>query len=444
MDAGLDPLPDATLALARAADAILFGAIGSPRNGRSRVHASGPEQAILGLRSELGLFANLRPVAPHPSLRHASPLQDALLDGVNLLLVRELTGGIYFGRQKRQGDDGRRTSAAIPSQRSSALRASPGDWRAARRSQITSVDKANVLETSRLWREVVTRVLSDEFPRSPLEHHAGRFRGHVAADAAREFDVVVTENLFGDILSDEAAMLAGSLGMLPSASLGEGKRGLYEPIHGSAPDIAGRGVANPYGAIGSAALLLRHSLGLDAEASEWKTPSRARSPRASLTRDIASGRGTPVGGYADGRRRRDRAALMSIHHSVTAPCAALPTSRRYFARRPRDAGLRRAQAWRRPRVGFRNLEPELARLGVDRDGVAIPTSAIGPPTAASGVTWPTTKPWLPPENRPSVIERDLSPRPRPMIAAVGRQHLAHARPALRPFVADHDDVARHR
>lgn len=290
MDAGLEPLPPATLALARDSDAILFGAIGSPRYADPEAKLR-PEQAILGLRRELGLFANLRPVVPHKALRHASPLKDAMLDGVDLLIVRELTGGIYFGRQQREDDaatdECRYTVAEVERITRVAARLAR-----ARRRKVTSVDKANVLETSRLWRQVVTRVMR-EFPELQLEHQLVDSAAMLLLTRPASYDVIVTENLFGDILSDEAAALAGSLGLLPSASLGEGTLGLYEPIHGSAPDIAGRGIANPYGAIGSAALLLRHSLGLQSEAATLETAIAGAIAAGVLTADLAA-QGTEV------------------------------------------------------------------------------------------------------------------------------------------------------
>ncbi len=285
MDAGLEPLPPATLALARDSDAILFGAIGSPRYADPEAKLR-PEQAILGLRRELGLFANLRPVVPHKALRHASPLKDAMLDGVDLLIVRELTGGIYFGRQQREDDaatdECRYTVAEVERITRVAARLAR-----ARRRKVTSVDKANVLETSRLWRQVVTQVMR-EFPELQLEHQLVDSAAMLLLTRPASYDVIVTENLFGDILSDEAAALAGSLGLLPSASLGEGTLGLYEPIHGSAPDIAGRGIANPYGAIGSAALLLRHSLGLQSEAATLETAIAGAIAAGVLTADLAA------------------------------------------------------------------------------------------------------------------------------------------------------------
>jgi len=285
MDAGSDPLPQATLALAREADAVLFGAIGSPRYADPAMKAR-PEQAILGLRRELGLFANLRPVLPHPFLSHASPLRADLLDGVDFVVVRELTGGLYFGRRQRQDDfatdECRYTVAEIE-----RIARVAGRLASARRRKVTSVDKANVLETSRLWRQVVTRVMTTEFPDVRLEHQLVDSTAMRLLTHARDFDVILTENLFGDILSDESAALAGSLGLMPSASLGEGKRGLYEPIHGSAPDIAGQGIANPYGAIGSAALLLRHSLALPAEAVDLENAISGAIAAGVLTCDIA-------------------------------------------------------------------------------------------------------------------------------------------------------------
>ena len=264
IDACGNPLPDATLDACRNSDAILLGAVGGPKwsdpNAKVR-----PEQGLLALRKALGLYANLRPVQPHPATLGASPIKSHLLSGVDLLVVRELTGGIYFGdktRSKTAASDLCSYSVAEIERvvRRACMLAH------ARRGHVTSVDKANVLETSRLWRETTTRIVRDEFPDITLEHQlVDSMAMHLLA-RPRAFDVIVTENMFGDILTDEASMLAGSMGLLPSASLGEGKFGLYEPIHGSAPDIAGRGIANPIGAILSAALLLRHSLGLESEA----------------------------------------------------------------------------------------------------------------------------------------------------------------------------------
>ena len=292
MDLHQDPLPAATLALARDSDAILFGAIGSPRYSDPAMKLR-PEQAILALRRELGLYANLRPVAPHPALRHASPLRAGLLEGVDFVIVRELTGGLYFGRRQRQDDfatdECRYTVAEIE-----RIARVAGRLARTRRRKITSVDKANVLETSRLWRSVVTRVLSEEFAEIRLEHQLVDSAAMLLLTQAADFDVILTENLFGDILSDEAAALAGSLGLMPSASLGEGRRGLYEPIHGSAPDIAGQGIANPYGAIASAAMLLRHSLALPAEAAALEKAIAGAISAGILTRDCVQNGAPPA------------------------------------------------------------------------------------------------------------------------------------------------------
>jgi 3-isopropylmalate dehydrogenase len=260
-----DPLPQATLAACLGADAVLLGAIGGPKWSAPDAPLR-PEAGLLRLRKELGTFANLRPVKVHAALADASTLKADIVQGVDLVFVRELTGGIYFGEKHRDAlsasDLCRYTVPEI--ERIVRIAATLS---AARRKRLTSIDKSNVLETSRLWREVTQRVISAEFPAIRLEHMLVDSAAMHLIRRPKDFDVLVTENMFGDILTDEAAMLAGSLGLLPSASLGEGRRGIYEPIHGSAPDIAGRGIANPYGTILSVALLLRHSLGLGAEAS---------------------------------------------------------------------------------------------------------------------------------------------------------------------------------
>src|SRR5262252_5405842 len=264
IDSAGDPLPSATLDGCLEADAVLLGAIGGPRWSAPDAPRR-PEAGLLRLRRELGTFANLRPVRVHPSLTDASTLKAEVIAGVDLVFVRELTGGIYFGEKHRDAVHASDVCSYSSAEIERIVRVAAEVARS-RRGRLTSIDKSNVLETSRLWREVTQRVIEREFPGIRLEH--------MLVDAAamhlilrpRDFDVLVTENMFGDILTDEASMLAGSLGLLPSASLGEGRRGIYEPIHGSAPDIAGRGIANPYGTILSVALLLRHSLGLHAEA----------------------------------------------------------------------------------------------------------------------------------------------------------------------------------
>ena len=295
-----DPLPVATREVALAADAVLLGAVGGPKwsDPQARVR---PEQGLLGLRGLLGVYANLRPVAVHPSLAEAAPLKPALLENVDILFVRELTGGLYFGDKTHDHDAaGHSTRASdlcvyTAAEVERVVRMAAGIARG-RRGKLLSVDKANVLATSRLWREVTTRVMRDEFPDVAIEHAlVDSFAMHLITAPSR-FDVVVTENLFGDILTDEAAVLAGSIGVLPSASLGDPRqnglrRGLYEPIHGSAPDIAGKGIANPAGAILSAALLLRHSLGLHDEAAAIERAVSDAITAGTRTADcVASGR----------------------------------------------------------------------------------------------------------------------------------------------------------
>jgi 3-isopropylmalate dehydrogenase len=264
IDATGEPLPASTLAACRNADAVLLGAVGGPKWSDPKANVR-PEQGLLALRKGLGLYANLRPVKPHPAALGASPIKSHLLSGVDIMVVRELTGGVYFGPKMRTADYASDLCEYSVAEIERVVRRAC-ELARQRRGHVVSVDKANVLETSRLWREVATRIARDEFPDITLEHQlVDSMAMHLIA-RPREFDVIVTENMFGDILTDEASMLAGSLGLLPSASLGEGKVGLYEPIHGSAPDIAGRGIANPYAAILSVALLLRHSLRLEDEA----------------------------------------------------------------------------------------------------------------------------------------------------------------------------------
>jgi 3-isopropylmalate dehydrogenase len=261
-------LPADTLAAAQASDAVLLGAVGGPKwdDPQAKVR---PEQGLLAIRKELGLYANLRPVAPHPVMAKLSPLKPERVAGVDFLVIRELTGGLYFGTPKgrEQTPEGERAVDTLVYTDGEIRRIVRLAFQIARqrRKLVTSVDKANVLESSRLWRKVAMEV-AQEFPDVKLEHQLVDSCAMRLITHAAQFDVIVTENMFGDILTDEAAVLAGSLGVLPSASLGTGKRGLYEPIHGSAPDIAGKGIANPTGTILSAALLLRHSLGLEAEA----------------------------------------------------------------------------------------------------------------------------------------------------------------------------------
>ena len=261
IDAHGSPLTDEVLAACRGADAVLLAAVGGPKWDTTDPDAPRPEQGLLGLRKELGLFANLRPVRPSPALLDASPLKRERIEGTDLLVVRELTGGIYFGERGLSGDTAYDTCVYSEGEVERIARVA---FRLARR-KVTSVDKANILETSRLWRKTVERVAQGED--TPLEHMLVDNAAMQLVARPSEFDVLLTENLFGDILSDEAAMLTGSLGMLPSASLGESGPGLFEPVHGSAPDIAGTGAANPLAMFGSVALMLRHGLAMEKEAS---------------------------------------------------------------------------------------------------------------------------------------------------------------------------------
>jgi len=258
-----DPLPEKTLSLAKSADAVLFGAVGDPRYDALE-RAKRPEQAILGLRKSLGLFANLRPAQVHPELASASALRPEIVAGLDILIVRELTGDIYFGQPKgiRAADDGGREGFDTMRYKESEIRRiARVAFEAARKRnrKVCSVDKANVLETSQLWREIVTEE-AKAFSDIELTHMYVDNCAMQLVRGPKQFDVIVTGNLFGDILSDEASMLTGSIGMLPSASLDANAKGLYEPIHGSAPDIAGKAIANPLATILSAAMMLRYSL----------------------------------------------------------------------------------------------------------------------------------------------------------------------------------------
>jgi 3-isopropylmalate dehydrogenase len=284
-------LTDEVLEACRAADAVLLGAVGGPKWDTTDPEAPRPEQGLLGLRKGMGLYANLRPVRPSPALVGSSPLREDRIAGTDLLVVRELTGGIYFGDSGRDGDsahdtceysEGEIERIARTAFEAAIRRAAPGGG-----PRVTSVDKANVLETSRLWREVVTRTASD-YREVELEHLLVDNAAMQLVSRPAEFDTIVTENLFGDILSDESAMLTGSLGMLPSASLGaEGAPGLFEPVHGSAPDIAGEGVANPLATFLSAAMMLRHGLDRAADADRVEAAVDAVLERGLRTADLA-------------------------------------------------------------------------------------------------------------------------------------------------------------
>jgi 3-isopropylmalate dehydrogenase len=283
IDAHGTALTDETLAACREADAVLLGAVGGPKWDSTDPHAPRPEQGLLGLRKGLGLFANLRPVRPVPALYDASPLRREVIEGTDLLVVRELTGGIYFGEKTRTQDT---ASDLCVYSRREIERIARVAFEAAT-STVTSVDKANVLETSRLWREVITELHAAEFSHIALEHVLVDNAAMALVSSPTRFEVIVTENMFGDILSDEAAMLTGSLGMLPSASLGtDGDPGVFEPVHGSAPDIAGTGVANPLATFLSAALMLRHSLGMEAQAAAVESAVDQALAEGLRTRDL--------------------------------------------------------------------------------------------------------------------------------------------------------------
>ena len=299
-DAVGTPLPEDTLALCRDADALILGAVGGPQWADVAVELR-PEQALLNLRQSLGLFANLRPVKTYPALAAASPLRPERLAGVDIIVVRELTGGIYFGKRGRSESGAFDTCEYSVSEVERICRVA-GRLALERRRKVTSVDKANVLETSRLWRETANRVFATEFPEIELEHlYIDAATMHLLSRPA-DFDVMVMDNMFGDILSDEASMLVGSLGVLPSASLSAAGPGLYEPIHGSAPDIAGQDIANPCGAILSVGMLLRHSLELPHAADAVELAVREALEAGSRTADLAvTGGEKPIGtvGFGD-------------------------------------------------------------------------------------------------------------------------------------------------
>lgn len=288
IDATGDPLPPETTAACLAADGVLLGAVGGPQwdGGKRR-----PEEGLLGIRKAMGLFANLRPLQVSPVLAHRSPLKKEIVEGVDLIVFRELTGGVYFGEKTRTDDMASDLCIYTVPEIERVARAA---FKTAlqRRGKVTSVDKANVMETSRLWREVVTRVHGEEFPQVTLEHALVDSMAMHLIRKPREYDVILTENMFGDILSDEISVLGGSIGLLPSASLGESGPGLFEPIHGSAPDIAGQDLANPVGTILSAAMMLRHSLDLEDEASSIEAAVAAVLAAGAVTADLGGELGT--------------------------------------------------------------------------------------------------------------------------------------------------------
>jgi 3-isopropylmalate dehydrogenase len=291
-----------TLAACRAADAVLLAAVGGPKWDSTDPSKPRPEQGLLGLRKGLGLYANLRPVKPLPALYGASPLKRERIEGTDLLVVRELTGGIYFGEKARTADMASDVCAYTRAEIERIARVAF----AAARAKVSSVDKANVLETSRLWREVVSELHAREFPHIQLEHVLVDNAAMQLVAAPGEFDAILTENMFGDILSDEAAMITGSIGLLPSASLGDRDPptpGLFEPVHGSAPDIAGTGAANPLAMLLSVAMMLRHGLDL---------PDAATAVESAVEKALDGGLRTPDLGGADGTERATRAVLENL------------------------------------------------------------------------------------------------------------------------------------
>jgi 3-isopropylmalate dehydrogenase len=275
-------MTDETLAACKSADAVLLGAVGGPKWDTTDPKKPRPEQGLLGMRKGLGLYANLRPVRPLPALYDASPLRRERIEGTDLLVVRELTGGIYFGEKTRT----KTTASDLCAYSTEEIQRIARIAFKSARTKVTSVDKANVMETSRLWREVVVELHAKEFPNVELEHVLVDNAAMQLVSNPSSFDVIVTENLFGDILSDEAAMLTGSIGMLPSASLGADGPGMFEPVHGSAPDIAGKGIANPLAMFLSAAMMLRHGLDLPTPAAALESAVDAALSDGLRTHDL--------------------------------------------------------------------------------------------------------------------------------------------------------------
>ncbi len=282
-----NPLPQETIATCKSSDAILLGAVGGPKWSDPNA-AVRPEQGLLGIRAEMGLFANLRPVKTHPDIIKHSPLREDRLLGVDMMIVRELTGGIYFGDRVESNKLASDVCTYSDSEVRRIVRVA-ARLAASRGGRLVSVDKANVLATSRLWRSVTTEVVEKEFPEVTLEHLLVDAAAMHLLQRPRDFDVMVTENLFGDILTDEASVIPGSIGLLPSASINESGVGMYEPIHGSAPDIAGQGIANPYGTLASVAMMLRHSLSMTAEADALEAAIDTCLSQGFVTVDLAGG-----------------------------------------------------------------------------------------------------------------------------------------------------------
>ena len=289
IDAVQNPLPQETIDACLASDGVLLGAVGGPKWDGEKLR---PEQGLLGIRKAMGLFANLRPLQVSPVMAHRSPLKKEIVEGVDLIVFRELTGGVYFGDKGRKDDGSAYDVCSYSIDEIERVTRAAFKVALQRRGKVTSVDKANVMETSRLWREVVTRIHAEEFPQVELKHALVDSMAMHLIQRPRDYDVILTENMFGDILSDEISVLGGSIGLLPSASLGASGPGLFEPIHGSAPDIAGQDLANPVGTILSAAMLLRHGLGLEDEAGSIEAAVAAVLAAGATTADLGGELGT--------------------------------------------------------------------------------------------------------------------------------------------------------
>ena len=370
IDAHGTALTDEVLEACRGADAVLLAAVGGPKWDTTDPDAPRPEQGLLGLRKELGLFANLRPVRPSPALLDASPLKRERIEGTDLLVVRELTGGIYFGDRGLNGDTAHDTCVYSEDEIERIARVG---FRLARR-KVTSVDKANILETSRLWRKTVERVAEDD--ETPLEHMLVDNAAMQLVSRPADFDVILTENMFGDILSDEAAMLTGSIGMLPSASLGEGGPGLFEPVHGSAPDIAGTGSANPLAMFGSVAMMLRYGLAMEDAAAEVESAI-----------DLALGKASGLRTWAGTRRQRPPPG----RSSRTSRSTVREHRRPHLAeRRVRRLGGREGtRTHARPPLRHRGVRghPRLRDTAAARRSSATRTTWSGSRSRRSSTTW---------------------------------------------------------
>ncbi|HVV34114.1 MAG TPA: 3-isopropylmalate dehydrogenase [Vitreimonas sp.] len=311
IDASGDPLPQTTLAGCLESDGVLLGAVGGPKWDRASVR---PEAGLLAVRKALGLFANIRPLRVEAALAEHSPLKTEIVEDVDLVIVRELTGGAYYGDKRRFSDSASDLCIYSTGEIERVARVA-FELARARYGKVTSVDKANVMETSRLWRETVTRMHVESYADVKLEHVLVDAMAMHLVKRPRDFDVVLTENMFGDILSDEASMLAGSIGLAPSASLGVSKPGLFEPIHGSAPDIAGRDLANPVGTVLSAAMMLRYTLGLTKEADAVEAAVSDAINRGARTADL---------GGSFGCREMGDAIIKELHAAALPPGHRMP------------------------------------------------------------------------------------------------------------------------